>query len=231
MSQEASDLEAARDIYEVANQLEGYVGPDTPERLAAFLMREGNEAAKLADEITSLRTALEAAERRAEEAERERDAAFAANERDRSIVSEVRTTFKAALARRSWLLDGRGSYEWDDDRWQGEFSEAIRELGSAIDPLDKIGIDWSLCPTNPDEVAAARIDWKVRAKAAESRATALQQERDKLKEALQPFAKLATEMAENTKPDDWTAWGYNDAVLTYGDFRRARNALEVGNGN
>ena len=43
-----------RDKYEVANQLEGYVGPDTPEHLARFLMREGAEAAKLADTIVGL---------------------------------------------------------------------------------------------------------------------------------------------------------------------------------
>ena len=47
-----------RDIYEVANQLQGYVGPDTEDRLAAFLMREGGEAAKLADRIVMLEAAL-----------------------------------------------------------------------------------------------------------------------------------------------------------------------------
>lgn len=46
-----------RDIYECANQLEGYVGPDTDERLAQFLMREGQAAADLADEIVRLTAA------------------------------------------------------------------------------------------------------------------------------------------------------------------------------
>jgi len=49
-----------RDIYEVANQLEGYVDPGTPERLAQFLLREGKAAADLADEIVRLRAELEA---------------------------------------------------------------------------------------------------------------------------------------------------------------------------
>jgi hypothetical protein len=44
-----------RDIYEVANQLAGYVGPDTEDRLAAFLMRESAAAAALADEVVRLR--------------------------------------------------------------------------------------------------------------------------------------------------------------------------------
>jgi hypothetical protein len=50
-----------RDIYECANQLGGYVGPDTEDSLAVFLIRESNEAAKLADEIVRLRAAYQAA--------------------------------------------------------------------------------------------------------------------------------------------------------------------------
>ena len=51
-------MNATRDIYEVANQLEGYVGPDTPELLANFLMREGQFASDLADEIVRLRACI-----------------------------------------------------------------------------------------------------------------------------------------------------------------------------
>ncbi len=50
------ETSSGRDLYECANQLEGYVGPSTPVDLAAFLMREGAEAAKLADEIVRLRS-------------------------------------------------------------------------------------------------------------------------------------------------------------------------------
>jgi hypothetical protein len=48
-----------RDIYEVANQLEGYVGPDTDPDLAAFLLKEGKAAAALADKITAQAAAIE----------------------------------------------------------------------------------------------------------------------------------------------------------------------------
>lgn len=44
-----------RDIYEVANQLGGYVDPGTPPHLARFLIREAEEASKLASEIVRLR--------------------------------------------------------------------------------------------------------------------------------------------------------------------------------
>jgi hypothetical protein len=47
-----------RDIYEVANQLAGYVDEGTPEKLASFLLREGKAAADLADEIVRLTAAI-----------------------------------------------------------------------------------------------------------------------------------------------------------------------------
>lgn len=57
--------EVERDIFEVANQLMGYVDPGTEEDLARFLIREGKAAAVLADEIVKLRasTVLLTAER------------------------------------------------------------------------------------------------------------------------------------------------------------------------
>lgn len=48
-----------RDIYEVANQLEGYVDTGTPDRLAQFLLREGKAACDLADEIVRLQAEVE----------------------------------------------------------------------------------------------------------------------------------------------------------------------------
>ncbi len=47
-----------RDIFEVANQLGGYVDPGTEKRLARFLIREAEEASKLAYEIVRLREGL-----------------------------------------------------------------------------------------------------------------------------------------------------------------------------
>lgn len=47
-----------RDIYEVANQLGGYVDPGTEKNLGRFLIREAEEATKLANEIVRLRAAL-----------------------------------------------------------------------------------------------------------------------------------------------------------------------------
>lgn len=48
----------SRDIYSVANQLEGYVDTSTPDHLAQFLLREGREAAELANTIVRQRTLI-----------------------------------------------------------------------------------------------------------------------------------------------------------------------------
>lgn len=45
-----------------------------------------------------------------------------------------------------------------------------------------------------------------------------------LEAVLKPFARLADEMRSSTKADNTAVWGYNNAELTYGDFRRARAA-------
>jgi len=64
MSEEAlkADDLVERDIYECANQLEGYVGPNTEDHLAQFLLREGKAAAHLAGEIVRLRARIIAVE-------------------------------------------------------------------------------------------------------------------------------------------------------------------------
>lgn len=56
---------------------------------------------------------------------------------------------------------------------------------------------------------------------------ALQRENAELREALKPFALLADELSidMSSRPNDRPAWGFNDAELTYGDFRRARALL------
>jgi hypothetical protein len=80
----------------------------------------------------------------------------AVNERDRSQVAETFTAIMEAIRRREWLRLGRGSYEYDDDRWRDEFREAIDEVIEAASPLRRIASDWSDCPTDPKEIAAAR---------------------------------------------------------------------------
>ena len=56
--------------------------------------------------------------------------------------------------------EGRGSYEWDDARYQKEFTTAVQEIKAALHPLAKIAANWQDCPRAGAEVAQARIDLK-----------------------------------------------------------------------
>lgn len=62
-------------------------------------------------------------------------------------------------------------------------------------------------------------------------AEAMNREMAELREALQPFARLADELSVDmgSKPNDRPIWGFNGAELTYGDFRRARALIGGGN--
>lgn len=87
---------------------------------------------------------------------------------DRTAVADAVTKAKKVLVSRYWLTEGRGSYEWDDDKFREEFRQAYAEIRVALEPIAKIAADWSGCPKKADEVARARIDWKQRAEKAEA---------------------------------------------------------------
>lgn len=84
--------------------------------------------------------------------------AQSALEHDRTKVAECVTAMKHTLRNYSWLLEGRGSYEWDDDRWHQEFKTATELLQKDLEPLAKIAADWSNCPKKWEDVQAARKD-------------------------------------------------------------------------
>lgn len=105
---------------------------------------------------------------RLEKAEAERDGARQALEHDRSVVVDAVNEIKRAFDQRSWLLDGRGPYEWDDDRYRNEFRGAYDDLAKPIEVLRRIGRDWSNCPTDHEEIMRSRVDWETRTTAAEA---------------------------------------------------------------
>ena len=77
-------------------------------------------------------------------------------ERDRSNVARYVTAVKKELESRDWLREGRGSYEWDDDRWHAEFEAATTAIWKAIEPLARIAADWSNCSRDPEDITKAR---------------------------------------------------------------------------
>lgn len=101
--------------------------------------------------------ALTAEKRAKEEAEWERDRLRDVIERDRTKTAEIIGGIRAVVGRWSWLGEGRGSYAWDDDRYQDEFRQMLDALKEATDPLRALAADWSDCP---QDYQGARIDWK-----------------------------------------------------------------------
>src|SRR5690348_17063531 len=68
-------------------------------------------------------------------------------EYDRTAVADAITAAKKAIDSRDWLGgEGRGSYEWNDDRYRAEFGAAVKEIRKALEPLAKIAADWNGCP-------------------------------------------------------------------------------------
>jgi dUTP pyrophosphatase len=84
-------------------------------------------------------------------------AARADLERDRSIVAVGVERITKAIEGRMWLREaGRGSYAYNDDRYQLEFGGALDEIEVALAPLRKVARDWSNCSTDAAEIKAAR---------------------------------------------------------------------------
>lgn len=78
-------------------------------------------------------------------------------ERERSAMADGVTAVKKAIRGREWLRLGRGSYEYDDDRWKDEFGAVLDGIMQALRPLEVIAGDLSGCRNmTAEEVAAAR---------------------------------------------------------------------------
>ncbi len=82
---------------------------------------------------------------------------------DRSAVADGVTAIKKTVDSRHWLTQGRGSYEWDDDRWRAEFAAAAKEILTALEPLAKIAANWKDCPQTAEQIAMSRMDLKAKA--------------------------------------------------------------------
>lgn len=76
------------------------------------------EAIRIDVGVASLRTQAMAALQRAAEA----------LDRDRTGLSTALAAIRIVVEGRTWLLEGRGPYEWDDDRYKEEAGAAMREV-------------------------------------------------------------------------------------------------------
>ena len=177
-----------------------------------LIMTNGDYLLALKDRETLI-AALKAETKRADEAE-------AALERDRSIVAAHTTALFKAIEGRQGLLEGRGSYEWDDDRYRKEFGEALKEIEAPIERLRAIARDWTNCPTDPEKIKDAR--------SSETELTTIKERVAELEGALRPFADKAAKWEANHPIRVGSREHSHSTQVTHrlGDFRRARDVLE-----
>jgi hypothetical protein len=120
-------------------------------RSAAWAARDGGQdysiGAMLADEALAR---IEALEQRVSELEDLLD-----TERYKVAIGVQAIT--RAVQGRQWLSQpGRGSYAYNDERYQQEFGAALDEILAALKPLRAIAQDWSNSPHIPLRVEANR---------------------------------------------------------------------------
>lgn len=78
-------------------------------------------------------------------------------DRDRYVVAYCLGLIETAVRGREWLLEGRGPYEWDDDRYREEFGDAIRSIREAAQPLKIVAWDKADCTRIEERVNAAKL--------------------------------------------------------------------------
>jgi multidrug resistance efflux pump len=128
------------------------VESDQWENVARLIARAPEQAARIAALESESAQYREAAEKAEKECERLRGVI----ERDRSLAATVFGSFQRAASAHGWIIESRGSYEYDDDRYRREFADAMHTMERAIEPLRRLVADWSDCSTTIDEIRKAR---------------------------------------------------------------------------
>lgn len=145
-------------------------------------------------------------------------------ERDRSIVATALTGIKKAIRAHEWLRLGRGSYEYNDERWRDEFGAAIDGIESALEPLKTLAGDWSDCPTDRAEIIAARSLPSLTELEQDSGVSALTKENERLRKALTPLADIPLG-GEIIEESDLVLYHNGGKAITVGDVLAAQVAL------
>ncbi len=135
-------------------------------------------------------TGFRASEEALKNSEQLRKEAESAIEADRSVIADFVTRLNKAISSRFWLTEGRGSYEWDDDRYREEFHAAVTAINKVLAPMIKLAANIANSPKTSAEVVAARVD-------KDQQIATLEAEKVALVEALQPFADAEAKWMNN----------------------------------
>lgn len=127
-------------------------------------------------------------------------------DRDRYAAAACVSAIEHVLHTRRWLREaGRGSYAYDDERYQEEFGLAFDEIQEALRPMRALSKDKTDCTRDEDKVKAARAAGAKKFAALAALATPpapnddLRAENERLREAL---AQVAGKNDLSGTPDD-----------------------------
>lgn len=107
-------------------------------------------------------------------------------ERDRSTLAGFVTALNKEFDSRFWLTEGRGSYEWNDDRYRQEFHDAVLGIKKILEPIARMAADLTNSPKTTAEVVAARRDLEAENASLRQNVTALEAEVAQLAAAINP---------------------------------------------
>jgi hypothetical protein len=138
----------------LANKLEEKLAEGTTDltSLDARFVEVTAQRDAMALEIAALNAALVASKAMAA-------TASALLERDRTGACDGVEAIRKAIASRQHLSEpGRGSFAWDDEKYQAEFGAALSEIQTSLEPLSKVAKDWEACPIDAKDIQAARSE-------------------------------------------------------------------------
>jgi hypothetical protein len=79
-------------------------------------------------------------------------------ERDRSRVADALGKIRSTIGARAWMACSRGSYQYDDARYQTEFAGALDEIAAACEGLKKVAGDLTDSPKGWADIQEARAN-------------------------------------------------------------------------
>jgi Lar family restriction alleviation protein len=121
-------------------------------------------------------------------------------ERDRRTFADCVEAMHRVINQHSWMVDSRGSYEWDDKRYQDEFGDALTNIRAEVEKLAARARDMSDSPSSEAELRAALV---VPAALNEERRK-FQQETLRTSELTQMLSKFVEEMHREHEQGAWS---------------------------
>jgi hypothetical protein len=77
-------------------------------------------------------------------------------ERDRTLFAECVERMRTTIGVHWWMVESRGSYEWDDKKYQDEFGDALERIKAEVEKIAQRAGDLSDSPRTDAELKAAR---------------------------------------------------------------------------